>query len=188
MRKLNISILVLIVFLSTIFLFSPYVVLADHEGPERIVEDKYVVSLSIIPAEGRSGSEMNLRFFFKDTRTGKNLEIPIEADVTAEEADTGAIVFEKHIEVLNGVGSVIYQFPKSEIYTVELSFEKSDEPGKIYGPLHWDVWVPGLVQGDNNYPLGGSEIAGFSILTLFLGVLAFNFWQLKQRKKKENSV
>lgn len=176
----------LISFFAIISAYAYPIALADHDGPERIVDGKYLVSLSIIPVEGRARSEMNMRFFFKDTLTGRALEMPIVMDVTAREADTGVIIFEKNVEASGGVGSIVYQFPKSEIYIVQMNFQKSDEPGKVYGPLTWEVWVPGLVQGDNNYPLGGSEIAGFSILAIFLIILTGNFFQLRQRRKKDN--
>lgn len=179
MRKINISILAISLILFTISLFSSYV-LADHEGPEKIVGGKYRVTQTLVPQE--DGSQL-IKFFFKDAATDRFLENTIFMDVSIREADKADVIFmQSEIRVDRGIGGIIYKFPRNGLYTVSMEFRFVGEPGKVYEPEDWYLWAPGEgEEGAVNYPIGPSEIAGFSLLFIFLGVLAMNLWNRRKR-------
>lgn len=161
-----------------ILFFSSLLVYADHLGPEKLVEGKYVVILSLI----EEGNAMKLKFFFKDVQTGKQLEIPINFNIKVIDEQKNIIFENQSLHTDKGISEIIYQFPKNGLYKVFLEFEKADEPGKIYKVDAWSIWVPGQKKGFF-YPVGMSELAGLALLFLALAVFIANYWWLRKKKQ-----
>lgn len=76
--------------LTLLFCSTPSPALADHEGPERVVDGKYVILLSMLP----EGESMKM-IFFRDMRTGKPLSIPVTGSVTILDPNTTQAVMQK---------------------------------------------------------------------------------------------
>lgn len=160
------------------FLFLPLGALADHEEPERIVEGKHSVVLSLVP----EGKAMRLKFFFRDVLSGRSPAGPISLDLKITDEKNILTMFEeKNIKAKNGVGEFTYQFPSDGLYNVFMEFEKADEPGHIYRPAPWLIWVPGLeTGGGRSYPIGVSELAGFGLVALLALIILINFWRRRR--------
>ncbi len=175
--------LVLLLALIFTILFHSELALADHIGPEKIVDGKYVVILSLVPEENATGT-MRLRFLFRDMQTGKPLLAPVSYNAKIID-DKQQIVFENHsMKAVNGLGEFTYQFPKNGLYKVFLEFEKADEPDKTYKVDSWPIWVPGQKR-EFFYPLGMSELAGFALLILALVIVFVNYLLIKRKSKKK---
>lgn len=162
------------------FAFFSAVAHADHAGPEKIVDGKYVVTLLMTP----EGGAMKLRFFFRDINTGKNLTVPILFHFTVRAEGNDEILFASADQKAeNGIGEATYQFPRGGVYSLRLEFEKEDEPGKRYAPDGWSLWISGAGKTfAEQYPIGLSEI--FSFLTLISTVLVLGAsWRLKKNGK-----
>ncbi|MBI2013301.1 MAG: hypothetical protein HYS87_00465 [Candidatus Colwellbacteria bacterium] len=171
-----------IVFSAALTLLSQVAQLAraDHEGPERIVEGKYAIYLSIIP----EGSDyLNLRFFFNDAKTGKRVS-DIIPTVSISDEGGAAILSNQSLGVKNGVAELKYAFPHSGLFNVYLSFGVGGEPEKVYSPELWSIWVPGAdgVGAQGKYPVGLSEISGFALAALALVLVIWSFISNRNRK------
>jgi len=166
-------------FLFLLLFFLPSGAFADHEGPERIVEGKYVVILTLVP----EGKAMRLKFFFRDALGGKSLTQQIFLGLKiADEKNTKILIEEKNIEVKNGVGEFVYQFSRDGLYNVFMEFEKADEPGYIYRSAPWSIWAPGAEAGKGrSYPIGASELAGFGLAALLALIVFINLWGRKRK-------
>ena len=158
---------------SLLLLINAVVVYADHEGPERIVEGKYTVILTIIPIGDDS---LNLRFFFRDTQTGRAVS-DIVSTVFINDESGAVIASGKSMDVRDGAGELQYIFPKSGFFEIFLEFRKIGEPNKIYKPSQWHVWVPGKEGASRgaSYPLGLSELAGFGLLGFAIVIVAWSY-------------
>lgn len=161
---------------------------ADHLTPERVVEEKYTIILSVVP----EGEMVKLRFIFRDTYTGKNFTIPVTFRVTVrKEGDAAPILVSEVKKAEDGIGELSYQFPSLGLYEISLAFEKGDELGKIYKGDSWPVWAPGSTPKDSSerYPIGLSELASFILLFLaILAVLASVWWKRKTGKDLEINI
>ena len=125
--------------LASLILFTDIRIVRANGEPEKVVEGKYVVSLVLIPR----GEEMSLRFFFRDFKTGQRLLVPISFKIKIRDYQAEKFVFESPTtRASNGLGELAYQFSLDGSYEVFLEFEKADEPGKIYRPEDWYLWVP----------------------------------------------
>ena len=152
--------------------------LADHTGPERIVEEKYTVTLLFIPEEAAS----KMRFFFRDFKTGRSIETPISFNITISEADNALTIFKSpELSASSGVGDFAYKFPKGGLYRILMEFKVGDRPGNAYLLDPWSLWVPayGGLENTARYPFGYSEISGFLVLLGALAVLVINIWYYK---------
>lgn len=155
-----------------------YPALADHASPERIVEEKYVVTLLFIPEAEVS----KMRFFFRDFKTGRSIETPISFNITISETDSALAIFKSpELSASSGVGDFAYKFPRGGLYTVLMKFKVGDRPGNAYLPDPWSLWVPAYGGSENaaRYPFGYSEISGFLALLGVLVILALNMWYYK---------
>ena len=156
----------------------PFVVSAHNQGPERVVDGKYVVLLLLQPKE----EAMQLRFFFRDMQSGREVTLPVSGFVEFLDADTAQPVMEgQQLSAENGKADMTVTFPRDGLYHIELRFQTSDAPGHIYKPEAWDVWMPGTVQM-GSLPFGVSEW-----LTVGLGafiVLLIGSSVLQNRRKK----
>ena len=124
---------------ASLILFSDIRLIWAHGEPEKVVEGKYVVSLVLVP----QGEEMSLRFFFRDFKTGHRLLVPISFHVKIRDPEAQKFIFESpNLRANKGVGDFGYQFSLDGFYEVFLQFEKTDEPGKIYRPEDWYLWIP----------------------------------------------
>jgi hypothetical protein len=104
----------------------------------------------LVPRAGRT----TLRFFFRDFKTGRKLVAPISFDVKIRDERTRKFIFESpNIRAGDGVGEWVYSFPADGFYEVFLEFEKADEPGRIYRPDDWYLWIAAgrSAQGDGYY-------------------------------------
>jgi hypothetical protein len=136
-----------------ILLCIPFVVSAHNQGPERVVDGKYVVLLLLQPKE----EAMHLRFFFRDMQTGREVTLPVSGFVEFLDADTAQPVMEgQQLSTENGKADMTVTFPHDGLYHIELRFQTSDRPGYMYKPEAWDVWMPGTVQTES-LPFGVSE-------------------------------
>ncbi len=153
---------------------------ADHSGPERVVENKYVVILLLNPKR----EQMLFRFIFRDIHTGRNLLTPVTFNFSVEDEGGGLAVKNIGIKTEKGTAEFLHEFQKGGIYKVSLEFEKADEPGKVYRPENWSIWVPGQTYNPfGRYPVGFAEIAGFSALFLALLVFLGSIWWQKKKGK-----
>ncbi|MBI3420786.1 MAG: hypothetical protein HY006_01865 [Candidatus Sungbacteria bacterium] len=146
----------------TIFVATSSNVFADHLTPERIVADKYTVILLLIP----EGEEMRMRFIFREMQTGKPIPPPIRYQFSIRKENTAEPIVEGgEEEAKSGVGEFVHLFPEGGLYKVTLTFEVAREPGMVYRPDHWSVWVPGVKNSFyDRYPIGFTEIAGLATL------------------------
>jgi hypothetical protein len=168
-----ISALVLLV-ASLILLLGTRLVRA-HGEPDKVVEGKYVVSLVLIPR----GEEMSLRFFFRDFETGRKLLVPISFKIKIRDHQTRNFIFESpNMRAGNGVGDLIYQFSLDGFYEVFLQFEKADEPGKIYRPEDWYLWVPAGHAAEAHGYYGIIAISG-----LLVAISGMAWWSWKKRNR-----
>ncbi len=136
----------------------PTSVLADHATPERVVEGKYTIIVSPNHAKGE------IRFFFRNSATGKNITESIKYQFSIEGIDSGGVY-----ETQNGIGVVPYIFSRGGLHELNLTFVLL---GKKYIPEHWTLWVPGEASSFfERYPVGYTEIAGFVTLLVALIIL-----------------
>jgi len=118
----------------------PSFALADHPGPERIVDNKYVVLLHVQP----QGEEMQLRFYFRDMKTGKPLQIPISGMVEIKATDTKQPAMENRpFSTEEGKMEMAVLFSEAGAYSVALSFKTTDALEQIHTPEEWGIWIPG---------------------------------------------
>lgn len=150
---------------------------AGHASPERVLENKYTVILLFIPNKENS----LLRFIFRETQSGRNLSVPVKYSVSIKKTYEGVAVLEnRDNETLNGIGEIIRKFDGG-FYDIMLEFETAGEPGTIYRPAGWTLWIPG--SGGNfykRYLVGLPEIAG--ILALSAAVLFVLFSALRKHR------
>ena len=132
---------------------------ADHATPERVVEDKYVVSLWPTFA----GDTAQVRLFFRDLHTGKNLLVPIQYQIEVIQDDT--TVFTGKESTDQGVGELSIQLPGAGIYKFRMEFEVSGDENAVYRPSEWSIWAPGA-GGRERYPITYSELSGFFLLSV----------------------
>lgn len=153
---------------------------ADHAGPEKIIDGKYVVTLLMTP----EGEAMKLRFFFRDISTGKNLTVPILFHfMIRQEGDDEILFASADQKAENGIGETVYQFPRGGVYSLRLEFEKEDELGKHYAPDGWSLWISGVGETfAERYPIGLSEIFSFLVFFGTVGILLAS-WQMKKKGK-----
>ncbi len=111
---------------------------AAHGGPEKVVDHKYVVSLMLLPA----GDAARLRFFFRDFKTGRRLAERVFFRVRIRDEKSGDFLLASPLlSAQDGAGDWLGRFPRDGFYEVFLEFEKSGEPGKIYRPDDWYLWI-----------------------------------------------
>ncbi|MBI2626280.1 MAG: hypothetical protein HYW69_01660 [Candidatus Nealsonbacteria bacterium] len=181
--KSNIPSLFLI---SSLFFFSLWsIAAADHLTPERVIENKYTVILLMIP----DGEQMNLRFFFRDANTGKNIIIPIAFRISiAEDSSDSILLDKKEGKTANGIIELPYKFPSGGLYKISLEFEKAGEDN-VYRPDPWTLWVPGATKNFfQRYPIGRAEIAGFALFFSASGIVIFSIlWKRAKGKPIEIS-
>ncbi|OGY59578.1 MAG: hypothetical protein A3B23_01335 [Candidatus Colwellbacteria bacterium RIFCSPLOWO2_01_FULL_48_10] len=152
---------------------------ADHQGPERIVEGKYGIVLSIIP--GDTVNSLSLRFFINDARTGKRVS-DITAAVSIDDQDGVLVLTGQSVEVKDGAAELKYIFPMSGLFDVSLEFKKNGED-RTYRPEAWSVWVPGKdgVSIGSSYPIGFSELASMGLGVFAIALIIWSF--ITNRKK-----
>lgn len=145
---------------------------ADHQGPERIVEGKYTVILSILPEENNS---LKLRFFFNDSQNGRPVS-DITATLSIADEKGVAVLAGRPVEVKNGVGEVTYIFPAIGLFEIALEFKKNGE-AHIYRPEPWSIWAPGESGAGigASYPLGLSEVASIALAIFAVVLIAWSF-------------
>jgi hypothetical protein len=177
MRDRVISTAVLLVAL--LILFSAIPSIWAHGEPEKVVEGKYVVSLALTP----QGKEMSLRFFFRDFKTGQRFPAPISFQVKIRDPQTEKLVFESlNLRATNGVGDLVYPFSLDGFYEVFLEFEKADEPGKIYRPEDWYVWVPaGQADEAHGY-------YGIIVISGLLAAISGMAWRSRRKGNREKGI
>jgi hypothetical protein len=165
--------------LMSIFLLSSNWLDANHAGPERVVENKYVVVMSLFP----EGEEMKLGFIFRDFYTGKNILTPLKFKFSLKEETQATPFFESpELAARNGVGEFSYQFPQEGIYIVSLLFKDKESTETVYRPEPWSIWVPGRTSSlRGRYPIGWSEAAGFLLLAGVLLAIILSIWRKKTK-------
>lgn len=158
---------------------------ADHQGPERVADGKYVVLLSLIPQENRETGEqeMKVRFLFRDTQTGKHLTVPLAASVTISDAESRAPVLERQMLSDYGMMELVTDFPRDGLYSIALAFEIEDGSRAAYRPEPWDVWVPGR-ERRSGPPFGLSEWLGLAMVGGLMVLIALSL--LRHRKRKSS--
>ena len=164
---------------ASLILFSDIRLIWAHGEPEKVVEGKYVVSLVLVP----QGEEMNLRFFFRDFKTGQRLLVPISFHVKIRDPEAQKLIFESpNLRANKGLGDFAYQFSLDGFYEVFLQFEKTDEPGKIYRPEDWYVWVPA---GQAAEAHGYYGIIAISALLVAISGMA---WRSRKKRNREQGI
>lgn len=161
--------------LASLILFTDIRIVRANGEPEKVVEGKYVVSLVLIPR----GEEMSLRFFFRDFKTGQRLLVPISFQIKIRDPQARKFVFESpNLRARNGVGDLIYQFYLDGFYEVFLEFEKADEPGKIYRPDDWYLWIPAghAAEAHGYYGI-------IAISALLVAISGMAWWSRKKRNR-----
>ena len=162
---------------ASLILFSDVRLISAHGEPEKVVEGKYVVSLALMP----QGKEMSLRFFFRDFKTGQRFLEPISFQIKIRDPQAQKFVFESvHMRAANGVGDFTYQFSLDGFYEIFLEFEKTDEPGKIYRPEDWYVWVPAgrSAEAHEHYGI-------IAISALLVAIFGTVWWSRKKRNREK---
>ena len=173
MRDRVISAAVLLV--APLILFSDIRLIWAHGEPEKVIEGKYVASLVLVP----QGAEMSLRFFFRDFKTGQRLLVPISFQIKIRDPRAQKFVFESpSMRARNGVGDLIYQFSLDGFYEVFLEFEKADEPGKIYRPDDWYLWIPAghAAEAHGYYGI-------IAVSALLVAISGMAWWSRKKRNR-----
>ena len=164
---------------ASLILFSDVRLISAHGEPEKVVEGKYVVSLALMP----QGKEMSLRFFFRDFKTGHRLLVPISFHVKIRDPEAQKFIFESpNLRANKGVGDFAYQFSLDGFYEVFLQFEKADEPGKIYRPEDWYVWVPAGQAAEAHGYYGIIAISG--LLVAISGIA----WRSRRKRNREKGI
>lgn len=162
-------------------LATPAVGLADHSSPDRVIDDKYHISLIL----SREHDDMQLRFFFHEFTTGKDIEGPLKYRYALSAGGAATPFFTSPtLSVSNGIGESMYHFPNGGMYETTLEFWFADQPDMIYRPHEWSLWVPGTyLRVLDRYPLGYSEISGFlGVLAAAVVVLGTIWWHRKTGK------
>lgn len=132
------------------------VVLA-HGEPQQTVDGKYRITMTIIA----EGNETRMRFFFDDISGGRIQSVNFTVKIKEED---GLFIHESSVlHASEGIGDFVYTFPKAGFYEIFLSFEKFDEPGKVYTPEDWRIWSAGPDGSGRRYPIEPSTIAGFGL-------------------------
>jgi len=118
-----------------------------HGGPHKVVDGRVVISLVLVPRD----EALALRFAFGDVRSGQPLSAPVVFRVMIREDQGGQWSFESpRMETTGGTGELVHRFPRDGFYEVFLEFERGDEPGRIYRPEDWRVWIGS--RGDSARP------------------------------------
>jgi hypothetical protein len=160
---------------ASLILFSDIRLIWAHGEPEKVIEGKYVVSLVLVPQDAK----MSLRFFFRDFKTGQRLLAPISFQIKIRDPQAQKFVFESpNLRARNGVGDLIYQFYLDGFYEVFLEFEKADEPGKIYRPDDWYLWIPAghAAEAQGYYGI-------IAISALLVAISGTVWWSRKKRNR-----
>ena len=170
---------VLILTIAILLLNSVSIAFADHEGPERIVDGKYTIILSIIPKDNNA---LDLRFYFNDSETGKIVS-DLMPTISINDDKGSTVLSGQQITLKDGVASFLYTFPSSGLFSVMLNFYKGGVADKVYRPEAWSVWVPGK-EGTSGagYPIGLSEILSFGLAGT---AVALVIWSLMANKKSK---
>lgn len=152
--------------------------LAHHEGPERVVDDTYVVLLLLQPQEGNA---MRLTFTVRDMHTGKQLTTPMTGIVEFIEADTKKAAMEpQRIAGEGGRATMTTTFPHDGLYNIGLSFRLGNPPGELYQPEAWDVWMPGTEK--RSLPFGTSEWLTVGLGAFFAVLVGMSLLQNSRKK------
>jgi hypothetical protein len=164
-----------VLLVASVILFSDSGLIWANGEPEKVVERKYVVSLVLVPQR----EEMSLRFFFRDFKTGQRLLVPISFQIKIRDPLAQKFVFESpNIRTSNGVGELVYHFSLDGFYEVFLEFEKADEPGKIYRPDDWYLWIPAghAAEAHGYYGI-------IAISALLVAISGMAWWSRKKRNR-----
>lgn len=150
-----------------VFISLPGTPGADHPTPERLIEGKYVAILTPY----YEGDFAKLAVIFRDAGTGQNLET-LKLHVVIKDANSHT-VFERNVNAINGRAEIPYIFPPDEYYLLSVAFEKADEPGRVYGPVEWEVQVPARKGIEAFY-------APLAFLLVVALLAAWKLWRVKQ--------
>jgi len=168
-----------VLLIGSLILFSDIRLILANGEPEKVVEGKYVVSLVLVPQEGG----MSLRFFFRDFKTGERLLVPISFQIKIRDHQAQKFVFQSpNIQASNGVGELVYQFSLDGFYEVFLEFEKADEPGKIYRPDDWYLWIPAGQAAQAHGYYGIIAISG-----LLVAISGMAWWSRRKRNREKRT-
>jgi hypothetical protein len=168
-----------VLLVAPLILFSDIRLIWAHGEPEKVIEGKYVVSLVLVPQDAK----MSLRFFFRDFKTGQRLLVPISFQIKIRDPQAQKFVFESpNLRARNGVGDLIYQFYLDGFYEVFLEFEKADEPGKIYRPDDWYLWIPAghAAEAHRYYGI-------IAISALLVAISGMAWWSRKKKHRGKGS-
>ena len=108
-----------------------------HGGPEKVIDGRYVITVALAP----DGELTRLRFFFRDFRTGRGLTDPMSVRVRIAEDETLTPLHDTRAAAVGGRADVLYQFSHDGFYEVVLEFSLDSEPGRVYRPEDWRIWV-----------------------------------------------
>lgn len=175
--------LLIILFAAAATTTAVYAVGADHQGPERIVEGKYAVTLSIVPEVDGS---LTFKFFFNDAETGQKVsDVSPIVSISAQSGEK--VIDRKPLAVENGVAGFNYAFSASGLYDISMEFYQNSDPQKIYTPEQWSVWLPGKSGAPigSSYQIGLSEIAGFSLAGLAVVLVTWSFVRNRQKARSQ---
>ena len=111
-----------------------------HGGPEKVVDDRFVVSLSVAPADDVT----QLRFFLRDFRTGRDPADPISFRVRILAEGAPTVVYQSPPLAMASRGAdVLHRFPREGFYEIFVEFWLDREPGQIFRPEDWRIWIGG---------------------------------------------
>jgi hypothetical protein len=109
-----------------------------HGGPVKVVDDRYAVTALLFPA----GDATRLQFFVSEFRTGRVPQEPVSFRIRVVDDDSRAPVCPGLGGALEtGRASAICRVPRDGFYEVFLEFWSDREPGRVYAPEDWRVWI-----------------------------------------------
>jgi hypothetical protein len=118
-----------------------------HGGPEKVVDDRFVVTAALVPA----GDATLLRFFFRDFRSGRRSKEALSFRVRILDDRSEAVVCESPVgSVRDGWAQVLCRFSAAGFHEVFLQFWVDGELTRVYEPEDWRVWV-GEAEGSGTW-------------------------------------
>lgn len=145
-----------------------------HGGDQRVVEGKYIVSVSRVPFTPNVGAKTSLIAYFFDMQKGKLVAEDIIATVRIAKlgevnAQQQHYLFEqKGMHADRGGLEFSYAFEEEGIHEVFIEFSFADNPSKIYKPDDFMIDVQKSVAERNQTFLLlvvgiGGVLAGFAV-------------------------